>query len=116
MSLPVTASAVVACMLIGAAALLRRRRYAVLALVLSAALLGLARAPRTHASTATDLAYYTGRVAQIQGVIGAEPDIRDTGANYEVSVDVVTVQGKAIGVGGRLWVHTTRAVELEYGD
>jgi competence protein ComEC len=86
--------------------------------VLAAALfMGCARA--SHAAgppTPGQLSYYNGRHATVGGQIAAEPDIRDTGANYVVSVRSVTLNGRVFPVSGRLELHTTRGQRLEYGD
>jgi competence protein ComEC len=114
--IPMAPLAVLACVL-GALALTRRRSVLMAPLVVLVALcLGLARSPHTGAPSSHELAYYRSMVIQAQGTIDAEPDIRDTGANYEADIASVSVHGKTMRVSGALWIHTSRAVQLDYGD
>ena len=104
--------AAVACFL-GAWRVKSRRQVLVLA---GAFLLGLARAPHPGHLTSSDLAFYNQRSVQIEGVVAAEPDVRDTGANYVVRANGVVLSGSLHRVGGEVQVHTSRATVLEYGD
>jgi competence protein ComEC len=97
-------------------AVMRGGRWLLLIVIGSAFCLGVARSPHPGAPGRGDLAYYLARVVQVQGVIDAEPDIRDTGANYEVAVDSISPGRKALDVSGAVWIHTSRAVQLDYGD
>jgi ComEC/Rec2-related protein len=49
-------------------------------------------------------------------VVAEEPDIRDSGANYLVSVSGVVTGRRVRPVTGRVQIHTSRAVVLDYGD
>jgi competence protein ComEC len=94
----------------------RHSRLWMPSVVLAAFCFGLARPQHANAPTPHDLAYYMGAQIQAAGAIDAEPDVRDTGANYEIAVSSVSVGGRSLRVAGALWVHTSRAVQLEYGD
>jgi competence protein ComEC len=95
----------------------RRTRLARFSLLAAALAMGCARAPHDPGRpSAGELSYYNGRQATVLGQIVAEPDIRDTGANYVVSVRAVTVALRAIPVTGRLELHTSRGQRMEYGD
>src|SRR5205807_8816368 len=86
-------------------------------LVAAALLLGCSRAPHAPGpSTPGQLSYYNGRHAKVVGQIWAEPDIRDSGANYVVAIRTVTLHGRTVPVSGRLELHTSRGQKLEYGD
>lgn len=115
-SVPGAAAVGVAGILAIAAGLLRHAKVWLLPLLLAALCLGFWRSPHQRAATSSDLRFYDGRAVQIQGVVDAEPDIRDTGANYFVTAGVVTVGSRTIAVSGRLQVHTSSAVLLDYGE
>jgi competence protein ComEC len=57
-----------------------------------------------------------GHRVQLTGVIAEEPDLRDTGANYVVAVTADVVGGQTRPLSGKVQIHTSRAVALEYGD
>ncbi|HLJ66152.1 MAG TPA: ComEC/Rec2 family competence protein [Chloroflexota bacterium] len=102
--------------LLATAVPLRGRAAAAVLLCLAAALVGVWRSPHSGPVTPHDLAYYNGRVLQVTGQVDAEPDIRDTGANYEIAASAVTLTTRTVSIAGKVTVHTTRAVRLEYGD
>ncbi len=85
-------------------------------LFLAILLLGVARAPHAGTPVPGDLNYYNGRHLQVQGIVSAEPDIRDTGANYVVSVDHVLIGSRLLAVSGQVQVHTPAAIQLDFGD
>lgn len=115
--LPILPAIVIACLAVGAAFLLRRTPWQPLLLILAAFCLGVARSPHPAGPPSPgDLAYYNGSQVQLQGVVDAEPDIRDTGANYTVVVRQVTLHGRSVKVSGRLELHTPRSQQLDYGD
>lgn len=92
-------------------------RWRLCLLLGSAALLGVARgAPAAVLSSPGVIQYYTGLRVQIDGVVDAEPDVRDTGIQYVVNVRAVTVGGAAHSVTGRVEVRTPRSQEFDYGD
>ena len=101
-----------------ATALLRcRRRGWTAAAVLAMLLLGAARAPGAAGPPGPhDLSYYNGRTVQLSGVVTAEPDIRDTGANYVVTAKQLTAGGKARPISGQLELHLPLSQPLAYGD
>ncbi|MBV9281800.1 MAG: ComEC/Rec2 family competence protein [Chloroflexi bacterium] len=104
--------------LLSAAAYVLRRRKTCLALTVAAAFaLGLARAPSPAAPHSPgDLRYYNGRYVALQGVVAEEPDVRDTGINYVVSVSSIVVGGRARPISGRLQLHMPRSQQFDYGD
>lgn len=86
-------------------------------LLAAAALLGVARgAPVAVPSSPGVIQYYTGRDVQVDGIVDAEPDVRDTGIRYVVRVRTVTLGGSARVVSGRVQVQTPRSEEFDYGD
>ncbi len=94
----------------------RGKRQRTLFLAAAALCLGVWRAPPSaNGSVDTSLSRYHGAVV-LQGVVSAEPDIRDTGANYDVSVHQVTVHGRTFATGGTVRVHTPSSQQLDYGD
>jgi len=104
-----------ACLLTTAWPLRRWRTWRVV--VLAAALcLGFWRAPHTSPRSPGDLSYYNGQVASVTGTVSAEPDLRDTGANYQVTVETLKAPATARHVNGGLYVHTSSAVHLDFGD
>lgn len=95
----------------------RRTRLGPCWLVAAALLLGCSRAPHDPGPPSPGaLSYYNGRHVTVLGQVVAEPDIRDTGANYVISVHSVTLTTRAVPVTGRLELHTARGQRLEYGD
>lgn len=111
-----TPSLVAAGLLAVAAWGLRRRRIWPAPLLLAALVLGIWRSPHQAAPTPHDLAYYNGSWVRALGVVDAEPDVRDTGANYQIAVDSVTIHRRVLAVTGRVQVHTPAAIALDYGD
>lgn len=86
-------------------------------LIAAAALLGVARgAPVAVPFSPGVIQYYTGRDVQMDGVVDAEPDVRDTGIRYVVRVRALSMGGKSRTVGGRVEVQTPRSEEFDYGD
>ncbi|MGH2444364.1 MAG: ComEC/Rec2 family competence protein, partial [Chloroflexota bacterium] len=115
-SVPAHAAVAAMALLLIFVLLLRHHRAWPVPLVLAALLLGLVRAPHHAAPGPSSLRYYTGHTDQLAGVVSAEPDIRDTGANYVLSTTSLVRGGHTMRVTGSLAVHTSRAVQLEYGD
>jgi len=98
------------------AGLMRGKRRRALFLAAAALCLGVWRAPPSaDGSVNTGLSRYHGTM-ELQGVVTAEPDIRDTGANYDVSVHQVTVHGQTFATGGTVRVHTSSSEQLDYGE
>lgn len=92
-------------------------RTRTLLLILGALSLGLARSPHAaHGYSPDEVGYYNGRDVLVQGAVSAEPDVRDTGANYVVSASSVSLGGRGVPVSGAIRVHTSRAVQLDFGD
>jgi competence protein ComEC len=52
----------------------------------------------------------------VTGTVSAEPDVRDTGANYQITVDTLQVGARTRTISGGLYLHTSSAVHLDYGD
>lgn len=100
------------------ALLTRHTRAGWYLLLAGAVLVGCARAPHgTGVPSPGDLSFYNGRHATVTGQIVAEPDVRDTGANYVVSVHTLALSGRsATRVTGRIELHTSLGQQLEYGD
>ncbi len=101
------------------AALFARHSRAGWYLLIGAALfIGCARAPHgSGAPSPGDLSFYNGRHATVLGQVVAEPDIRDTGANYIISVHALTLTGRvSTPVTGRIQLHTSLGQQFEYGD
>jgi competence protein ComEC len=94
----------------------RASRAAGALLVMTALSVGIARSPHAHAASPGEVGYYVSRQVQLTGVVNAEPDQRDTGANYEVAVDGIVLGAKTSRVSGDVWIHTSRAVVLDYPD
>jgi competence protein ComEC len=107
---------VCACLFALTAWVTRASRVTGALLVMTALSVGIARSPHTHAASPGEVAYYVSRQVQLGGVVNAEPDQRDTGANYEVAVDSIVLGGKTAHVSGDVWIHTSRAVVLDYPD
>jgi competence protein ComEC len=107
---------VMAALLLAGAWLCRRWRFWSVALLGAALCLGFWRAPHASPPTPGDLRFYNGRQVQLNGTVSAEPDLRDTGANYEIAVDTLQTGLQPRHVTGGLYVHTSSAVHLEYGD
>jgi competence protein ComEC len=107
---------IVCVLLLGVAAwIVRRLRWRIIPLAAIGLCLGVARVPHPGPPTPADLAYYNGRAVVLTGRVDAEPDVRDTGANYQIAVDHLTVSGRTLAVDGGLLLHTSRSVALEYG-
>jgi competence protein ComEC len=97
--------------------LLRLRKRSSLFLLAAALALGMGRTPHAAGPPSPgDLSYYNGSRVTLRGTVVAEPDVRDTGINYVISVDAVTMQGRARPVSGKLELHTPRSQPLDYGD
>ncbi|HEY8685058.1 MAG TPA: ComEC/Rec2 family competence protein [Chloroflexota bacterium] len=96
----------------------RRTRFGWYLLLVSVLFVGCARAPHGGGAGSTgDLNYYNGRYLTVLGQVAAEPDVRDTGANYVVSARTVTLTNRApVSVSGRLELHTSLGQRFEYGD
>jgi competence protein ComEC len=95
----------------------RGTRWKLALLLAAAACLGLARSP--HAAGAPSpgqLAFYNGKSVSLQGTVSAEPDVRDKGIIYQLSIDSVTYRGRLEKVTGKVELHTPRSQLLEYGD
>lgn len=86
-------------------------------LLAAAALLGIARVdwPSVGTSPST-LQFYAGRLVQVDGVVDAEPDIRDTSILYVIRVHNLSIGGLSRQVSGRVEVRTARGQQFEYGD
>lgn len=116
-SLPWPLPVALACVLVAAAYLARRTRRWSLLLILAAALFGLSRSPPSGGPPSSgDLRFYNGQYMTVHGVISAEPDVRDTGINYDVTADSITAHGHARQVSGKLRLHTPRSQILDYGE
>lgn len=114
---PLLLSLALAAVLFGVAGVRRHSRDAVLFAAGACLCLGVARGPHgAWSSSPTHLDFYNGRVVTVDGVVDAEPDIRDTGANYRVSAIDVRLDGRTRPIQGRIAVHTSRAVVLDYGE
>lgn len=86
-------------------------------LLFTATLLGVARgAPVVTPSSPGVIQYYAGRDVQIDGVVDAEPDIRDTGILYVIRIRTVTLYARTHAVTGLIEVRTPRSEEFDYGD
>ena len=115
--LPVATALWIAAGLAVGAGVFRRQNWHAPLLVLAALSLGLSRSPHPGgAPSPGDLSYYNGRQVTLQGVVAAEPDVRDTGINYVISASQVTVYGKTRAVSGRLELHTARSQQVDYGE
>jgi len=94
--------------------LTRGKRRRTLFLAAAALCVGVWRAPSSADGVVdTSLNRYHGAV-ELQGVVSAEPDIRDTGANYDVSVHQVTVHAQTFASGGTVRVHTSSSQQLAH--
>lgn len=107
---------VVACLCLVVSWLLRHRWAWRIPLGVCVLCFGAARSPHLAPATAHDLRFYNGASVQLQGTVDAEPDVRDTGANYDLSVSTIVIGTRSVRVSGRVAVHTTSASSLEYGD
>lgn len=104
--LPVGAISVAA----GGAIALKRRTLGLAVAAFGLALLRLAL-PAPHDA----LAPYLHRQVALRGIVAGEPDIRDTGANYDVRVTAIQT-GRLRTIAGMVAVHTSPGVLLRYGD
>jgi ComEC/Rec2-related protein len=113
-----TLALTLSCIALLAALVAKRTRLGWYLFLLAALLAGCARASHGAGPPASgDLSFYNGRYATLLGQIVAEPDVRDTGANYVVSVHTLTPTGRAaIPVTGRLQLHTSLGQRFDYGD
>lgn len=113
--IPVSLAVLLVGLLGGAAYRLRGKSWLGPLLCLCFLVLGTARA--THVDNDLgNLGALNGHTADLTGTVAEEPDIRDTGANYVIAVTGVTSGGRTRAVTGKVQVHTTRAVVLDYGD
>ncbi|HZU13576.1 MAG TPA: ComEC/Rec2 family competence protein [Chloroflexota bacterium] len=62
------------------------------------------------------LAPYLDESVQARGVVATEPDIRDSGANYDIRLTAIHVSGRWETVAATVAVHTARSVLLRYGE
>jgi competence protein ComEC len=93
-----------------------RRDYSKGLIVAAALVIGLARSPHQVAPSPGEAAFYNGSTVQLVGVVDTEPDIRDTGANYVVAIHELVRGNRHLSLTGRVAIHTTRAIQLDYGD
>lgn len=101
--------------LLSAAVAWRVPRARLPALLIISLALGMARG--AERSQHDPLRPYEGHSVQMLGVVAEEPDVRDTGINYVVDVrQVLTSAHGWQRLSGRVTVHTSRAVILEYGN
>ncbi len=108
------------------AALFARRRPEVrLALVLGlCAVLGMWRYhahPFAACPRPGDVAFFNGTEtdpvrATVEGVVIGFPDVRDTGIQYRLRVEAITVRGEILRVRGDVLVQAPRFPEYRYGD
>jgi len=117
LSVPTFVVVAVGAVCAGSAWFRRRRHTWVWWLIVGAFALGIAR----HAGTKShpgvhDIAHYTGRTVQMVGSVSSEPDVRDTGVSYLVSVDHLITGGVPEIVSGKVRVRVSRSVEWGYGD
>lgn len=106
-------AAVLAAMLLAGAYRTRGSWPSAVLVIVAFAALGCLRA--SHASPELGgLPRLNGTTVQLAGVVAEEPDIRDSGANYTIAVTGNQTSGRSLD--GRVAVHTSRAVVLEYGD
>lgn len=117
LSVPTFAVVSISAVCAGSAWITRRRPTWVWWLIVSAFALGIAR----HAGTKShpgihDIAHYVGRTAQMVGNVSSEPDVRDTGVSYLVTVNHLIKGGVSEIVSGKVRVRVSRSVEWGYGD
>lgn len=112
---PVVPALGVATLLLAAAWYGRRLKAWPALLFLGFVVLGSARASHAGKSLGT-LGQFNGQTVQLSGMVAEEPDIRDSGANYVVSVSSAAIGRRATSVTGKVQIHTSRAVVLDYGD
>lgn len=117
LSVPTFAVVSVTAVCVGSAWFSRHRHTLVWWLIVCAFALGTAR----HAGNKShpgihDIAHYTGRTVQMVGSVLSEPDVRDTGVSYLVSVDHLVTGRVSKYVSGKVRVRVSRSVEWGYGD
>src|SRR5579872_7472576 len=103
---------------VGAAAVLwRRPRTRVPLLMICLLCLGDLRsgAARLHIGP-DDVAYYNGRTVTLIGYVNAEPDNRDTGNNYVITVQRRLVGSRTVPLSGQLELHTAASQLFDEGD
>lgn len=106
-----------ACLALAAFPWLRGGRLGPVSLAVAAICLGCARSgTNLAASGPNDISFYNGRSVTVLGRVSAEPDIRDTGANYLIQADEVSVGSRNHPVGGKIQLHLPLSQPLGYGD
>lgn len=63
-----------------------------------------------------DVAYYNGQSLTLTGYVNAEPDIRDTGNNYVITVQQLTHGGHQLKASGQVELHTAPGQLFNQGD
>ncbi|MGH2449578.1 MAG: ComEC/Rec2 family competence protein [Chloroflexota bacterium] len=95
---------------------LRRPNHAWVLLVGCCLCLGVLRVPHAGPATPRELRFYDGSAVSLTGVVSQEPDIRDTGANYVLTIQSIQRGTKTIPISGQLQLHTTSSEVIDYGD
>ena len=117
-AMPVWLALVATALSIAMAILLRRKPRATFAGILVAVfLLGFIRSIEWQSPIGpNDVGYYNGQTVTLTGYVNSEPDDRDTGNNYVVTIQSAIINGRTKILSGQVEVHTASSQLFDAGD